>query len=91
MSESNPNTRALGRLARALRELREQRGMTQVELAAATGVTDARVRALEAGRLDPDYALLLALARALGVPLLELVARVEELARREAEEAEDGD
>jgi len=85
LSDTDPNPRALARLARAIRELREQRGMTQAELAAAVGVHRTRISALEAGRLDPDYALLVALAQALGVSLVELVSRVEELAREDGE------
>jgi len=85
LSDTDPNLRALARLARTIHELREQRGMTQGELAAAVGVDEARISALEAGRLDPDYALLVALAQALGVRLLELVSRIEELAREEGE------
>jgi transcriptional regulator with XRE-family HTH domain len=85
LSDTDPNQRALARLARAIHELREQREMTQRELAVAVGVHEARISALERGRLDPDYALLVALAQALGVSLLELVMRIEGLARGERE------
>ena len=83
LSQADPNRRALTQLAGAVRRLREQRGMTRSELAAALGLEEARVGALEAGRLDPDYALLLALARALDVRLVELASQIEQLAREE--------
>ena len=67
-------------LGQALRELREERRLSQGELAAASGVEGRRIRALEDGRLDPDYVMLLALAKALGVRAGALVIRAEKLA-----------
>jgi transcriptional regulator with XRE-family HTH domain len=75
--------RDLALLGRAVRELREQRRLSQAQLAAATGVPQRRIGALEAGRLDPDYVLLVALARALGVRPVTLVIRAEGLAEEE--------
>jgi DNA-binding XRE family transcriptional regulator len=69
--------RALGL---AIRERREQRHLTRAELAARTRVTAERIGALERGRLDPDYELLLALADALDVGVGALFTRAEELA-----------
>jgi len=66
-------------LGQALRELREERRLSQGELAAASGVEGRRIRALEDGRLDPDYLMLLALAKAMGVRAGALVIRAEEL------------
>ena len=67
-------------LGQALRELREERRLSQGELAAASGVEGRRIGALEDGRLDPDYVMLLALAKALGVRAGALVIRAEKLA-----------
>jgi transcriptional regulator with XRE-family HTH domain len=83
LSKGAQQTRDLARLGRAVRELREQRRLSQAQLATATGVAERRVGALEAGRLDPDYVLLLALAKALGVRPVALVIRAEGLAEEE--------
>lgn len=66
-------------LGRAVREIRGERGMGVAQLAAAAGVDLRRIAALEAGRLNPAYEMLLALAEALGVPASELVVRAEAL------------
>jgi transcriptional regulator with XRE-family HTH domain len=66
-------------LGRAVREIRGERGMGVAQLAAAAGVDLRHIAALEAGRLNPAYELLLALAEALGVPASELVVRAEAL------------
>lgn len=78
-------TDELALLGEAIRQLREERRLGQRELALAAGVAERRIQALEAGRLDPDYLLLLALAKALGVRAGVLVIRAEELARQEME------
>jgi transcriptional regulator with XRE-family HTH domain len=67
-------------LGRAIRELREEHDATPADLAAATGVALTQIRALEAGRVDPTYELLLALAEALGVRPSAFVIRAEALA-----------
>jgi transcriptional regulator with XRE-family HTH domain len=76
--ESERHLRSLGE---TVRQLREQRGLSSAELAAALGVERAYAQALEAGECDPDYELLLALARVLGVRPAELIGRAEDLAR----------
>jgi transcriptional regulator with XRE-family HTH domain len=76
--ESQRNLRGLGE---AVRRLREERGSSSADLASALGVHETRVQELEAGVRDPDYQLLLALARTLGVRPAELIGRAEELAR----------
>jgi transcriptional regulator with XRE-family HTH domain len=67
----------LAKLGRALREAREEQCLSEHDLAAATGITPEEVRALEAGKLDPDYELLIELARKLGITLTALVVRAE--------------
>jgi transcriptional regulator with XRE-family HTH domain len=49
-------------LGQAVRQMREQRDMSPDELADAIGTSRQRIDAIETGRLDPSYALLLALA-----------------------------
>ncbi len=53
---------ALVNLGRAIRELREQHGLSAEDLAIAAGVPPARIAAIEAGGYDPDLELLLTLA-----------------------------
>jgi DNA-binding XRE family transcriptional regulator len=52
-------------LGRAVRQMREQRYMSPDELADTTGTSRQRIDAIETGRLDPSYALLLALTEGL--------------------------
>jgi transcriptional regulator with XRE-family HTH domain len=83
LPERPPISRDLALLGDAVREQRERRRLSQGELAAASGVQERRIRALEAGRLDPDFVLLFAIARVLGVRAGALVLRAEELAGKE--------
>lgn len=79
MSESKHTQHELRLLGEAIGQIRTERGLSADELAVATGIEIARVRALEAGQLDPDYELLVALADGLGVGLSTFVIRAEEL------------
>jgi transcriptional regulator with XRE-family HTH domain len=65
-----PNLLVLGR---AVKLMREQRGMSADELADASGVLRERIGALEAGQLDPTYELLLEIAGGLGTQPSALV------------------
>src|SRR5260370_25315884 len=56
----------------ALRRLRQERGLGQVELARLAGVSRQTVSTIESGRSDPATALALSLARALRCPVEEL-------------------
>src|SRR5277367_3057481 len=67
-------------LGRAIGQIREELDVTAEDLAAASDVELAQIRALEAGRVDPTYELLLALAEALGVRASTFVIRAEALA-----------
>ncbi len=55
-------------LARNLRRLREDRGLTQKSLAERAGASLASVKDIEAGRVLPEIALMSDLARALEIP-----------------------
>jgi transcriptional regulator with XRE-family HTH domain len=72
-------TRNLALLGRAIQLEREEHGMTPAELAAAAGVKRRRLAALEAGRHDPTYDLLVSLAQGLGVRLSTFPIRAEAL------------
>jgi transcriptional regulator with XRE-family HTH domain len=62
---------ALGRRVRALRLKRE---WTVEQAAEHFGIEPAHVRRIEAGRTNPSLAVLVSIARALAVPLAELVS-----------------
>ena len=66
-------------LGTALRQLRERQRLSRERLAAAVGVPERRIEALEAGRLDPGYVLLVRLEKALRVAPGALFARAEQL------------
>ncbi len=62
------------RLSTVLRELRERRDMTQEELAKRAKITRSHLSLLEGGhRKNPSIDILKKLARALGVPVTELL------------------
>jgi transcriptional regulator with XRE-family HTH domain len=56
-----------------LRQIREGKGMTQDTLAKKAGVSRAYLSRLEMGRHDPPLSRLRKLAKALGVPVADLV------------------
>jgi transcriptional regulator with XRE-family HTH domain len=58
-----------------LRELREQRAMTQRELARAAGISPNTVAVLERSKAQPNMSTVRKLAQALGVDPSELVKR----------------
>ena len=57
--------------------LRKQRGLTQRQLSARTGIQQSEISRIEGGRANPTAATLAALVRALGGELRILPARVE--------------
>ncbi|HTX12209.1 MAG TPA: helix-turn-helix transcriptional regulator [Solirubrobacteraceae bacterium] len=65
--------RMLLELGRTVRHLRTERHMSEDELAGAAGLTPGRLDAIEAGRYDPPWDVLFALADALGVKASALV------------------
>jgi transcriptional regulator with XRE-family HTH domain len=69
-------------LGRAVRSLREQQGLSAPDLAAAVDLPPAQIAALEAGRLDPEFELLLTLADSMEVRLSAFFVRAEELDSR---------
>ncbi|MGQ0504967.1 MAG: helix-turn-helix domain-containing protein [Myxococcaceae bacterium] len=57
------------RLARRLRDLREELGLTQTEVAARAGTQQSAIARLESGRVVPDLNLLAKVARGMGLTL----------------------
>jgi transcriptional regulator with XRE-family HTH domain len=64
-------------LGRALRELREEAGISQEELAHRTDIHPTSVSHLESGRHNPSWETVRRLCAGLGVSLSTLVGRVE--------------
>jgi transcriptional regulator with XRE-family HTH domain len=73
------DAQSLRLLGRAIRELREQRGLSIEALAAAAGLHFTYVVGLERGRKNPSYHQLLRLADGLGVQPIALLLWIEEL------------
>jgi transcriptional regulator with XRE-family HTH domain len=62
------------RLSRVIKTLRQEKGLSQKALAEQVGVTDAYITMLETGkRKNPSLDILKKLAKALGVPVTELL------------------
>lgn len=59
-------------LGEAVRQLREQRGLTQERLAQDAGLTTGTVSLLERGQSNPSWGTMKAIAAALDVPVAEL-------------------
>jgi len=78
MSAPLPDQSALGR---AVRAIRAERGISQVQLAADTGFVQAWISHVERGRRNPSWSNVVRLAAGLGVSTSELVARAEACAR----------
>lgn len=73
VAEMVEHDRALIALGQRVRRLRENRNMSEQELAGAAGLMVRRLDSIEAGRFDLRYDELMALADALGVKSAELV------------------
>jgi transcriptional regulator with XRE-family HTH domain len=65
-------------LGRALRSMREQRGLSQEGFALEAGVHRTYVGGIERGERNPSFASLLRLATVLDVPLSAIVSAAEE-------------
>jgi len=60
-------------LGKAIRQLREERGMTQEALAHAAGVTVGHLSTIERGHSNPTWATVKSIASALDTPMVDLV------------------
>lgn len=63
-------------LGKALRQLREERGMTQEALAHAAGVTVGHLSTIERGHSNPTWATVKAIADALDASMVDLTKLV---------------
>lgn len=77
MPGNAPYAAALGR---AVQAIRAEKGISQVQLAAATGFRQSWISDVEHGRRNPSWSSLVRLAAGLGVPASTLVKRAEQLA-----------
>jgi transcriptional regulator with XRE-family HTH domain len=68
---------SLAALGAAIRAVRVEYGLSVADAAGAAGCAPGRLASVEAGRTDPDYALLVHVARALGTTPSEFVRRAE--------------
>jgi transcriptional regulator with XRE-family HTH domain len=64
-------------LGKAIRELREKRGLTQEAAAHGAGITTATLGVIERGRSNPTWATLRGIASALGTSMVELARLAE--------------
>ncbi len=74
----------LARLGAALKVLREERGLKQIEVASGADMTESQVSDIERGRNNPGWLLVMRLLAGLGVDLDDLVVaykRVDESER----------
>lgn len=61
------------RFGETFRQVREREGVSVADLAARTGIDTEQINALEAGRLDPAFDVMIALADGIGVRLSALI------------------
>jgi len=73
----SPDQAALGR---AVQVIRAERGISQVQLAEASGFRQSWISNVEHGRRNPNWSNVVRLADGLGVPTSTLVKRAEALA-----------
>jgi transcriptional regulator with XRE-family HTH domain len=78
-----PSDRPQPALGKAIRQLREKRGLTQVALGEEAGVTGRFVSLIERGQANPTWATVGDVAAALNVSLGELAKRADKLAAAE--------
>ncbi|MGA8744886.1 MAG: helix-turn-helix transcriptional regulator [Solirubrobacterales bacterium] len=76
MPSSAPDAAALGR---ALQAVRAERGISQTQLAEATGFMQSWISQVERGRRNPSWNNVARLAEGLGVSVSELATRAEDL------------
>jgi transcriptional regulator with XRE-family HTH domain len=74
MPSSNPPPASLGK---AIRGLREKRGLTQEGLAHEAGSTAATISAIERGLSNPNWGTVESIAAALGISIADLAAAAE--------------
>jgi transcriptional regulator with XRE-family HTH domain len=76
----SPGQDELLALGRAIRGLREERGLSARELAASSQVSVALLHGLENGMIDPGLELLVRLSRSLGIAAAVVFERAQRIA-----------
>jgi transcriptional regulator with XRE-family HTH domain len=71
-------------LGRAIRELRSRQNLTQTQVATRAGLHETDISSLESGRRNPTFQAMQRVSKGLGVRVSELMARAEEIEKREA-------
>ncbi len=66
-------------LGKAIRQLREERGMTQEALAQEAGITVGHMSMIERGHSNPTWATVKAIGKALNVPMATLAKCADQL------------
>ena len=69
-------------LGKAIRQLREERGMTQEALAQEAGVTVGHMSMIERGHSNPTWATVKAIAAATGASMVELATLTAEFEKK---------
>jgi transcriptional regulator with XRE-family HTH domain len=69
-------------LARAIRELRAERGLSQEELGHLADLHYTRISHIESGRVSPSWGNVRRIAEALGISVAELATRAESYERK---------
>ncbi len=70
-------------LGKAIRQLREKRGVTQESLGADAGITERTLSLIESGNANPKWATVADIADALGVSMGELAKLADKVAADE--------
>jgi transcriptional regulator with XRE-family HTH domain len=75
---------SLVRLGRAIRALREERGLKQIELGAAAGATESQVSDIERAQNNPGWVLIARLLEGLDATVVDLADAYADAERGEA-------
>jgi transcriptional regulator with XRE-family HTH domain len=75
--------RQLKALGQAFREARKGAGLTQEVVADRSGVSASTVHQIEKGAVNPGYDVMVAIAKAMDLPLTPILLRAGELARED--------
>lgn len=76
-----PSDKPQPALGKAIRQLREKKGLTQEAVAHGAGITTATLGVIERGLSNPTWATLKGIGKALGASMVEIAAKTEKLER----------
>lgn len=68
-----PNDEILKKLGQQIARIRKDKGLTQIKLSYMCDIERANLARIEAGNTNPTFLTLLSLAKALEIPLIELI------------------